>query len=116
MRRYIRIALEPHFNVVEAENGKEGFDKAGEITPDLVISDIMMPELDGYELCARLKKDNKTCHIPVILLTAKASEKNMAEGLETGADDYITKPINIDLLVIRVKNLIRLRRQSVDKS
>jgi len=116
MRCYIRIALEPYFNVVEAENGKEGMDKAGEIIPDLVISDVLMPELDGYELCARLKKDIKTCHIPVILLTAKASEKNMAEGLETGADDYITKPINIDLLVIRVKNLIRLRCQSIDKS
>jgi signal transduction histidine kinase/ligand-binding sensor domain-containing protein/DNA-binding response OmpR family regulator len=115
MRCYIRIALGSHFNVVEAENGKEGIDKAGEIIPDLVISDVMMPELDGYELCAHLKTDIKTSHIPVILLTAKASEQSMAEGLETGADDYITKPFNIDLLVIRVRNLIRLRRQLQQK-
>jgi len=115
MRYYIRIALEPYFNVVEVENGKEGMDKAVEIIPDLVVSDVMMPELDGFELCARLKKDIKTCHIPVILLTAKASEKSMAGELETGADDYITKPFNIDLLVIRVKNLLRLHRQLQQK-
>ncbi|MCP5050982.1 MAG: hybrid sensor histidine kinase/response regulator, partial [bacterium] len=115
MRRYIRSAIEPYFNIKEAANGKEGIAKAGEIIPDLVISDIMMPEVDGYELCAHLKKDIKTSHIPVILLTAKASEKSMAEGLETGADDYITKPFNTDLLVIRIKNLVRLRRQLQQK-
>jgi signal transduction histidine kinase/ligand-binding sensor domain-containing protein/DNA-binding response OmpR family regulator len=111
VRAYIRGALEPQFNIEEAANGKEGIDRAGDIIPDLVISDIMMPELDGYEMCARLKKDIKTSHIPVILLTAKASENSIVRGLETGADDYITKPFNANLLVIRVKNLVRLRRQ-----
>ncbi|MCP5051002.1 MAG: response regulator [bacterium] len=111
VRTYIRGSLEPHFNVTEAANGREGIDRAGEIIPDLVISDVMMPEVDGYQMCSRLKKDIKTSHIPIILLTAKASETSMAEGLETGADDYITKPFNSDILVIRVKNLIRLRRQ-----
>jgi signal transduction histidine kinase/ligand-binding sensor domain-containing protein/CheY-like chemotaxis protein len=115
VRTYIRGALEPIFNVTEAANGKEGIQKAQQIIPDLVISDIMMPEIDGYQLCVRLKKDIETSHIPIILLTAKASEDSMAEGLETGADDYITKPFNIDLLVIRVKNLIRLRRQLQQK-
>jgi ligand-binding sensor domain-containing protein/signal transduction histidine kinase/DNA-binding response OmpR family regulator len=115
VRSYIRSALEPHFNILEAANGREGIDKAGEIIPDLVISDIMMPEVDGCELCTHLKKDIKTSHIPVILLTARASEKSMAEGLETGADDYITKPFNADILVIRVKNLIRLRRHLQQK-
>ncbi len=115
VRAYIRCALEPHFNVKEAANGKEGIRKAGKIMPDLVISDIMMPETDGYELCAHLKKDIKTSHIPIILLTAKASEESMAEGLETGADDYITKPFNTDLLVLRVRNLIRLRRRLQQK-
>jgi DNA-binding response OmpR family regulator len=115
VRTYIRGALEPRFNIEEATSGKEGMDKAKDIIPDLVISDIMMPELDGYELCARLKKDIKTSHIPVILLTAKACETSIARGLETGADDYITKPFNAKLLIIRVKNLIRLRRQLLRK-
>ncbi|MCP5052245.1 MAG: response regulator [bacterium] len=115
VRTYVRGILEEHFNIKEAENGKQGFDKAVEIIPHLVISDVMMPEMDGYELCAQLKKDIRTSHIPVILLTAKASETNIVEGLETGADDYIIKPFNAPILVTRVKNLIRLRRQLQQK-
>ena len=115
LRAYIRGALEPHFTIKEAANGREGIDRAGEIMPDLVISDVVMPETDGYELCARLKTDLKTSHIPVILLTARASETSMVQGLETGADDYITKPFNTGLLAIRVRNLIRLRRQLQQK-
>jgi ligand-binding sensor domain-containing protein/signal transduction histidine kinase/DNA-binding response OmpR family regulator len=115
LRAYVRGALEPQFNILEAANGQEGVDKAGEIIPDLVISDVMMPELDGYELCVRLKNDIKTSHIPVILLTAKASEESIAEGWETGADDYIIKPFDANLLVIRVQNLVRLRRQLQEK-
>lgn len=111
MRSYIRGALEPHFNVKEAANGKEAVRKTRELIPDLVISDILMPEVDGYQLCATLRKNIKTSHIPIILLTAKASETSMAEGLETGADDYIVKPFNTKILVTRVKNLVRLRRQ-----
>jgi DNA-binding response OmpR family regulator len=111
VRDYIREPLQSHYTVIEAANGKEGIDKAKTIIPDLIISDIMMPETDGYELCGTLKKDIKTSHIPVILLTAKASEESIIEGLETGADDYITKPFSTKILEARVKNLIELRRQ-----
>jgi signal transduction histidine kinase/DNA-binding response OmpR family regulator/ligand-binding sensor domain-containing protein len=111
IREYIRRALEPTYTVAEAVNGREGIQKAKDIIPDLIISDIMMPEIDGYELCNTLKKDIETSHIPFILLTAKASEENIIQGLETGADDYITKPFNTKILCTRIKNLIELRRQ-----
>jgi signal transduction histidine kinase/DNA-binding response OmpR family regulator len=111
VRQYIRTSIEASYAVVEAENGKEGIAKAKEIIPDLIVSDIMMPEIDGYELCRVLKKDINTSHIPVVLLTAKASEESIIQGLETGADDYITKPFNTKMLLNRIKNLIELRRQ-----
>jgi len=94
---------------VEAADGSEGIARAVEIVPDLIISDIMMPEVDGYELCRVLKSDVRTSHIPIVLLTAKVSEDSVIQGLETGADDYITKPFNTKILQVRVKNLIRLR-------
>jgi DNA-binding response OmpR family regulator/two-component sensor histidine kinase len=109
VREYIRGALELLYVVVDAKDGKQGIQKAKEIVPDLIISDIMMPEKDGYELCRVLKNDIKTSHIPIILLTVKASEENIIEGLETGADDYITKPFNMKILFARIKNLIDLR-------
>jgi signal transduction histidine kinase/DNA-binding response OmpR family regulator/ligand-binding sensor domain-containing protein len=111
VREFIRSPLEPFYTVVEAKDGQEGIARAEEIIPDLIVSDIMMPGLDGYELCRRLKKDINTSHIPIILLTAKASEESIIKGLETGADDYITKPFNTKMLLTRIKNLIDLRRQ-----
>jgi signal transduction histidine kinase/DNA-binding response OmpR family regulator len=110
VRNYIKGALEPDYNVVEAVDGQQGIDTAREVIPDLIISDIMMPGADGYELCRELKNDVATSHVPIILLTAKASEDAVIEGLETGADDYVTKPFNTKILRARIKNLIDLRR------
>jgi signal transduction histidine kinase/ligand-binding sensor domain-containing protein/DNA-binding response OmpR family regulator len=111
VRLYIRKAIEPYYRVEEAVNGKAGMQQARASIPDLIISDVMMPLANGYELCRTLKTDVKTSHIPIILLTAKAAEENVVEGLETGADDYVVKPFNTRILLSRVKNLIQLRRQ-----
>jgi signal transduction histidine kinase/DNA-binding response OmpR family regulator len=111
VRCYVRESLEPLYTVVEAVGGQEGIEKAREIIPDLIISDIMMPGIDGYQLCRALKADLVTSHIPIILLTARAAEENVLQGLATGADDYITKPFNIRILCARIKNLIDLRSQ-----
>jgi len=111
MRYYIRASLGPEYEVREAKDGGDGTEKAKAIIPDLIISDIMMPGIDGYELCRVVKNDVATSHIPIILLTAKTSESSILQGLEVGADDYITKPFNTRVLCARVKNLIALRRQ-----
>ena len=108
---YIRSAIELDYHMIEAKDGREGIKKAQEIIPDLIISDIMMPGADGYELCRVLKNDVKTSHVPIILLTAKAAEEDIIEGLESRADDYITKPFNTRILSARIKNLIDIRSQ-----
>jgi signal transduction histidine kinase/DNA-binding NarL/FixJ family response regulator len=110
MRGYIRESLEPDYTVIEAGDGKEGIDKARKSVPDLIVSDVMMPGVNGYELCRTLKNDVNTSHIPVILLTVKASEDSVVQGLESGADDYITKPFSTKILSVRIKNLIDLHR------
>jgi signal transduction histidine kinase/AraC-like DNA-binding protein len=109
--RYIRGALEPQYKVIAAGDGLEGIETALQVIPDLVISDIMMPRANGYQLCKTLKQDKNTSHIPIILLTAKASEENILEGLAAGADDYVTKPFSTRILCARIKNLIDLRGQ-----
>lgn len=111
VRDYIKGALEPFYTFAEAKDGREGIEKAQKIIPDIIISDIMMPGKDGYELCRVLKNDVRTSHIPVILLTAKASEDSIIRGLDTGADDYVTKPFSTKILCSRIKNLVNLRRQ-----
>jgi signal transduction histidine kinase/ligand-binding sensor domain-containing protein/CheY-like chemotaxis protein len=111
VRSYIRSAIEPDYHMIEAKDGREGIKKAREIIPDLIISDIMMPGADGYELCRVLKNDVNTSHVPIILLTAKAAEEDIIEGLESRADDYITKPFNTRILSARIKNLIDIRSQ-----
>ncbi len=110
VRKFIRGALEEHYRVVEAADGEAGIQKTLDIIPDLIVSDVMMPRKDGFQLCEALKKDIKTSHIPIILLTAKASEDSMVSGLAIGADDYITKPFNAKILLTRIDNLIRIRR------
>ena len=101
--------MKPEFQITEAENGK-GWQIAIESIPDLIISDVVMPEMDGLELCGKLKSDNRTSHIPVILLTARTALINKLSGLKTGADDYLTKPFNIQVLKVRINNLIESRR------
>lgn len=115
VRIYLSGLLKSNYNIIEAKDGKEGIDLAAEISPDLIISDIMMPEMDGIEFCKRIKTDFRTSHIPVILLTAKVSDKSKIEGLETGADDYLTKPFNSAELFIRIKNLLEQRKRLKEK-
>lgn len=119
LRQYIRLCFTEQYRVIEAENGKQGFDRCLEEMPDLVISDLMMPELDGIELCKKIRAHEATAHIPFIMLTARADDKSKLTGLGLGADDYIVKPFNVEELAIKVKNNIehrkvlheRLRRQ-----
>jgi signal transduction histidine kinase/ligand-binding sensor domain-containing protein/DNA-binding response OmpR family regulator len=115
LREMIKENLLDNSFVLEAENGVKGLKLAEETIPDLIISDIMMPEMDGYELSRKIKINEKTNHIPVILLTAKAATEDKLTGLETGADDYLIKPFNSEELKIRVKNLIKIRRQMREK-
>lgn len=115
VREYIKDTLHSHYRVVEAANGQQGLDKAKEVMPDIIISDIMMPEMDGIEFCRIIKTEFLTSHIPVILLTAKASHENKIEGLETGADDYLIKPFDSKELFVRIKNLIDQRKLLKEK-
>jgi DNA-binding response OmpR family regulator len=111
VRRYMRGRLQGAYRIIEAEDGVAAFERAVAEIPDVIISDVMMPRLDGLALCEKLKSDQRTSHIPVILLTARASGESKIEGLETGADDYIIKPFDVMELQARVKNLIAQRRR-----
>ena len=99
------------YRILQATNGLEGRDLAFQQTPDIIVSDIMMPEMDGIELTKRLKEDIRTSHIPIILLTAKTSVTDQEEGYDSGADSYLTKPFSARLLQSRVKNLLSGRRR-----
>lgn len=111
MRRYLRTLLADRFYVLEACDGQSGLRLARESVPDLIVSDVMMPVMDGLQLCKHLKEDFITSHIPVILLTARSEERQQMEGYESGADAYLTKPFSADLLVSRIYNLLDNRRQ-----
>jgi DNA-binding response OmpR family regulator len=108
-RSYLKDNLKSIYHIIEGKNGKEGLNQALKYLPDLIVSDIMMPEMNGMELCKRIKTNQTISHTPVILLTAKTSAEQMMEGFEIGADDYITKPFNFDILQSRIKNLIHQR-------
>lgn len=109
VREMVRGLFERYYQVDTAGDGQAGWELALKVIPDLVISDIMMPKLDGIELCRRLKTDVRTSHIPVVLLTARATPAYKYEGYETGADAYITKPFSANYLLLRVRNLIKQR-------
>jgi signal transduction histidine kinase/DNA-binding response OmpR family regulator/ligand-binding sensor domain-containing protein len=111
MLNFISYELKKEYNVIEAEDGLQGLLMAGKFTPDLIISDVMMPNMDGIEFCQKIKSDIKTSHIPVILLTAKTETLTKYEGIKMGADDYISKPFEMEYLVLRIKNILKSREQ-----
>ena len=115
MREYIKESLTHSYVVEEAVNGEQGVRIAENIIPDLIISDLMMPKMDGNELTRILKNDERTSHIPIIILTAKSGQENKIEGLQTGADDYLTKPFDLQELLVRVENLINIRKKLQEK-
>ncbi len=109
VRRFIRQNFESQFHVEEAADGIEGLRLAQKLLPDIILSDVMMPNMDGNELCKKLKADEYTSHIPIILLTALSSKQHTIEGLSSGADDYITKPFDVSILQTKIENLLALR-------
>ena len=111
IRTYLRSVLSEKYNVSEASDGKVGLELARKIVPDIVLSDIMMPVMDGLEFCQQLKTDKAISHIPVILLTARSMDEQRAEGYEHGADAYISKPFSLRLLLSRIDNLIESRKK-----
>ena len=106
LRSFMKNLLKDEYNVIGAENGVIGMKKALKFVPDLIVSDVIMPEMVGTELCAKIKENIKTSHIPVILLTSRSSLIYKIEGLESGADDYISKPFNLVEFKLRIKNLL----------
>lgn len=115
VRQFVRQTLAPHYRVMEAENGLRGVELATEHVPDLIVSDVMMPEMDGFQVCSQLKQDQRTSHIPVVLLTAKSGLDSRIEGLETGADDYLAKPFHSAELLVRLRNLLLNRKRLQEK-
>lgn len=113
--KFLSESLSKQYHILKASNGKQALSILKKEDADLIISDVMMPEMDGLELCSNIKKDIRYSHIPIILLTAKASEEHQLEGLETGADDYITKPFNMEVLKLRICKMIEMniKRQEI---
>lgn len=103
------------YHVLKAENGKDGIQMAKEHMPDLVLLDIMMPQMDGIEVCDRMREDPTLTHIPIIFLTARSDEKTEIEGLNKGADDFITKPISTSKLISRIKAVLRRFEETEEK-
>jgi signal transduction histidine kinase/DNA-binding response OmpR family regulator/ligand-binding sensor domain-containing protein len=110
LRLYLRSLFEPDHTVIETNNGRTALELTQKFIPDFVISDLMMPELDGLEFCRRLKSDERTSHIPIIMVTARTFEEDKLKGLQTGVDDYITKPFSSRMLKLKVENILSRRR------
>ena len=111
LRQLIAESFGHTYHILVAEDGQRGWEKAISEIPDIIISDVMMPVMDGFALCSKIKTDERTSHIPVILLTAKSTQSDQVSGLETGADSYITKPFSIKILGLQVHNLLQLRER-----
>ncbi|UCH15501.1 MAG: response regulator, partial [Bacteroidales bacterium] len=111
LRTFLARELGEKYTIIHADNGKSGIELAFNTIPDLIVSDILMPQSSGIELCNVLKADIRTCHIPIILLTAKNTISDQIEGVEVGADAYITKPFNMQFLVAKINQLIQSRRK-----
>ena len=109
--QFLHEQFSDEFNFLFANDGFKGYEKAISILPQAIILDVMMPKMNGYQLCEKLKNDERTCHIPIIFLTALAEKAEQMEGLENGADDYITKPFDVDLLKLKVNNLVETRKK-----
>jgi YesN/AraC family two-component response regulator len=107
---FLQTELSPDYDITTCENGRIGLSTVLKVIPDLVISDVMMPEMDGNTLCSRIKNNVNTNHVPVILLTAKNREEDQLEGLETGADAYLVKPFNMEILRRTIFNLLNARK------
>jgi DNA-binding response OmpR family regulator len=104
LRHFLKESLSPWYQVVDAADGREGLDKAREIAPGLIISDVIMPEMNGFEFCRAVKQDIDTCHIPFLMLTARTAAAAQLEGLDAGADYYFSKPLNMELLLLTIRN------------
>lgn len=115
LRAFIKESLEKHYFILEGDNGLSGWEIAIEQIPDIIISDVTMPVMDGFELCTKLKNEVSTSHIPVIMLTAMAANMHQVDGLEAGADIYLTKPFSIQVLELSVKNVLASREALKEK-
>jgi signal transduction histidine kinase/CheY-like chemotaxis protein/AraC-like DNA-binding protein len=115
LRSQMREELKGLYHIKEAGNGEDGLNMAVKYFPDVIISDIMMPKMNGIELCRKIKSDLYTCHIPVVLLTAKTLVENKIEGFKSGADEYISKPFQMEVLVVRIQNILEERRRLKEK-
>ena len=113
---FMKDSLSLYFRIQSASNGREAWQKVPELMPDIIVSDVMMPEMDGNELCRWVKTDKRTSDIPMILLTARQAVEDKLEGLTIGADDYVTKPFNVEILILRMRKLIDLSKRRKTKS
>ena len=106
LRRFLRHLLEPEYHVLEATNGREGLLRARRVVPSLIVSDVMMPEVDGFAMVERLRQSPRTRHIPLMVLTARARDEDRREGLERGAVAYMTKPFDVDVFSAQIRSLL----------